>query len=272
MSSQTTQAYYENRDKLQTEIQITENESIDFPAHLHTDLELFLVRSGCIQVRVGDQSMDLKAGDFAVIFPNMIHSYMTKEPHSQFTMAICRTSLLGEYLSQLLHCRPENPFVSHKELHPDIEYAMHGMYLQEQEKPDSSVYRALVQLILARALPKVGLEPEREPKSIDLTSRLVRYLAQNFQQQLSLDILSKELGISKYHLSHVFSSRLHTSFSDYVNFLRLNHAKELLRTTDLSILEIGFACGFTSQRTFNRVFQEQFSMSPRQFRMRKDEF
>lgn len=272
MGGQGKQAYYENRDEMQLELQLTEGESISFPPHLHTELELFLVRSGCIQVGVGDQSRELTAGGFAVIFPNTIHSYASRQEHSRFTMAICRPSLLGEYLSQLLHCRPEQPFLSGKELHPDVEYAMRGLALQSQEGPDGQVYRALVQLILARVLPKAGLLPDREPKSIDLTSRLVRYLAQNFQQQLSLDILSRELGISKYHLSHVFSSRLHTSFNDYVNFLRLNRAEELLRTTDQSILEIGYACGFTSQRTFNRVFQEHFSMSPREFRMKKGQY
>ncbi|MBM6901172.1 helix-turn-helix transcriptional regulator, partial [Gemmiger formicilis] len=94
----------------------------------------------------------------------------------------------------------------------------------------------------------------------------VRYLSCNFQKPLSLDTVARELGVSKYHLSHIFSSRLHTSFSEYVNFLRLNLARELLLTTDQSILELGLTCGFSSQRTFNRVFQIHMGMSPRQYR------
>lgn len=50
---------------------------------------------------------------------------------------------------------------------------------------------------------------------MDLTSSVVRYIMRNFRQPLSLEHIAKELGVSKYHLSHVFSARLHTSFREY---------------------------------------------------------
>lgn len=266
MPTPSVRAYYEYRDDRPTELQIDEGESLTFPPHLHSDLELFLVQSGCIRVMVGDAFSELTANSLAVIFPNTIHSYTSLTPGSRFSMAVCRQSLWGNFLSQLTHSRPVCPFLSGDDLHPDIPYAMHGLFLQEQEGPDNTIYRALVQLILARVLSRMQLEPVQEPTSTDLTVRLVQYLARNFQQPLSLDSLAKALNVSKYHLSHVFSSRLHTSFSEYLHFLRLNAARELLRTTNQSILEIGLNCGFSSQRTFNRVFQQYFGISPRDFR------
>lgn len=262
-----TQAYYEERKA--TDLQVTEEEDINFPPHLHTDLELFLVRSGRFQVTVGDHIRELSAGAFAAIFPNTIHSYQCLMPGSQFTMAVCGASLLGSFLSRLIHFRPVCPFLQGKNLHPDIPYAMHGLFLQSRTEPEQEVYRALVRLILARCLSSMELEPVKEPLSMDLTGSLLRYLSQNFQRPLSLELVSRELGVSKYHLSHVFSSRLHTSFPEYVNFLRLNLARELLLTTDQSILEVGLSCGFSSQRTFNRAFLAHFAMSPRQYRLRQ---
>ena len=78
--------------------------------------------------------------------------------------------------------------------------------------------------------------------------------------------LAKELGVSKYHLSHVFSARLHTSFREYVNALRLDCARDLLAATELSMLEVSMESGFDSLRTFNRVFQERFRQTPSQYR------
>lgn len=262
-------AYYEERYDKSSELQVTEGDSMNFPPHLHNDLELFLVTSGQYMVTVGDHSQELTENTFAVIFPNTIHSYQCQLPKSRFSMAICSSALLGDSFSRLTRFRPRSPFLQGEALHPDIPYAMHGLYVQACTQPDREIYRALVRLILARCFSRMELEPVKEPRSMDLTGSLVHYLSQNFQKPLSLEMVARELGVSKYHLSHVFSSRLHTSFPEYVNFLRLNLARELLLTTDENILDVGLACGFSSQRTFNRVFLAHFGMSPRQYRDRR---
>lgn len=266
MHTRNSPAFYESREDRQSELQILESHSIDFPLHLHTDLELFLVRSGCMEVTVGDASAKLTAGGFAVIFPNTIHSYACRIPQSEYTMAVCQPSLLGGYLERLVRQRPRCPFLTGERLHPDIPYAMHGLYLQERTSPNREIYRAFVQLILARVFTEMELEPVKEAPSIDLTKRLVGYLSRHFQEPLSLEALARELAVSKYHLSHVFSERLHTSFHEYLHFLRLNYAKELLGSTGQTMLDVALNCGFSSQRTFNRVFQEHFGMTPRQYR------
>lgn len=92
-------------------------------------------------------------------------------------------------------------------------------------------------------------------------------MTKNFRQPISLESLSKELGVSKYHLSHVFSERLHTGFNEYLNFLRLSEAIGLLSTTQDSITDICMSCGFSSQSTFNRAFLNRFSITPRQYRL-----
>lgn len=259
-------AYYEERYNTGSELQISEGDSMVFPPHLHNDLELFLVRDGSYQITVGDTCREVGENTLAVIFPNTIHAYQCKVPGSGYIIAVCSPALLGDALSRLTRFRPACPFLQGQDLHRDILYAMQGLCEQSRTEPDREIYRALVRLILARCFSRMELLPLQEPHTVDLTGNLVRYLSCNFQKPLSLDTVARELGVSKYHLSHIFSSRLHTSFSEYVNFLRLNLARELLLTTDQSILELGLACGFSSQRTFNRVFQIHMGMSPRQYR------
>lgn len=101
---------------------------------------------------------------------------------------------------------------------------------------------------------------------MDLTTRLIEYLSLHFRQPLTLDDVAHDLGVSRYHLSRVFSQRLGSSFPDYLSFLRLNEAQELLSGTDRSVSDICLDCGFTSQRSFNRAFQKLFLTTPRQFR------
>ncbi|MFR8170396.1 MAG: helix-turn-helix transcriptional regulator [Marvinbryantia sp.] len=67
-------------------------------------------------------------------------------------------------------------------------------------------------------------------------------------------------------LSGVFSKTFHTNFNGYLNDVRLDYVCHLLRHTDQSITEAYENAGFSSQRTFNRVFQERFRMTPREYR------
>ena len=48
--------------------------------------------------------------------------------------------------------------------------------------------------------------------------------------------------------------------------LRVEHAKNLLRSTDLKINDVIFESGFSDQKTFNRVFKELVNMTPKEYR------
>ena len=228
-------AYYEERSG--RELQVEMGKRLNFPSHLHGELELFLVQSGCVCVGIDGEFRELKAGELAVVFPNTVHSYQCREADSRYMMAVCGTSLMGDYFPSLTQCRPRRPYLCGKALDPDVLYALHSLYRCRCTGADSSISRALLHLILAHVLP-----------------------------ELSLEHIAKELGVSKYHLSHVFSARLHTSFREYVNALRLDCARDLLAATELSMLEVSMESGFDSLRTFNRVFQERFRQTPSQYR------
>lgn len=217
-------AYYEERSG--RELQVEMGKRLNFPSHLHGELELFLVQSGCVCVGIDGEFRELKAGELAVVFPNTVHSYQCREADSRYMMAVCGTSLLGDYFPSLTQCRPRRPYLCGKALDPDVLYALHSLYRCRCTGADSSISRALLHLILAHVLPELSLEPAPEPKAMDLTSSVVRYIMRNFRQPLSLEHIAKELGVSKYHLSHVFSARLHTSFREYVNALRLDCARD----------------------------------------------
>ena len=82
--------------------------------------------------------------------------------------------------------------------------------------------------------------------------------------------MARDLGISKYKLSRVFSSTFHKNFNQYLNDQRLNFVISMMENTNKSITEICLDAGFQSQRTFNRAFQEAYNMTPREYRKRAD--
>ena len=102
--------------------------------------------------------------------------------------------------------------------------------------------------------------------SNDLIYQTVSYISANFKKKFSLEEMAKDLGVSKYVLSRLFSKTFHRNFNQYLNDARLNYACHRLENTSDSITKICLDSGFESQRTFNRVFKERYKISPSDYR------
>ena len=103
-------------------------------------------------------------------------------------------------------------------------------------------------------------------RAVILSIRQYLILRNIFKEQVSLESMAKDLGISKFTLSRVFSGTFHRNFNQYLNEQRLNYVCVHLECTDKSITDIWLDAGFDSQRTFNRVFRERYRMTPREYR------
>lgn len=96
------------------------------------------------------------------------------------------------------------------------------------------------------------------------------YIYDNYSDSgLSLNLVSEHTGISPAYLSKLFNEHLHKGFNSYVGWVRVEKAKEALRSTDLSVASVGFNTGFNSTQSFIRVFKRYTGMTPGQFRERK---
>ena len=136
----------------------------------------------------------------------------------------------------------------------------------ETEQSDITVAQAYLQIVLARCIGKLNLVEKSSVGSNDLIYQTVSYISANFKKKFSLEEMAKDLGVSKYVLSRLFSKTFHRNFNQYLNDARLNYACHRLENTSDSITNICLDSGFESQRTFNRVFKERYKISPSDYR------
>ncbi|NLW19824.1 MAG: AraC family transcriptional regulator [Clostridiales bacterium] len=257
------QAFVENRDN---QLFMTRGVGYAFPLHLHTHLELVLVDAGSIQITVGDQSRRLDKGSLALIFPNQIHSYDRPSPGNHNTILVLDLSFVGEYVDTLLRHHPEMPFLSGRQVHGNIRYAMEQMYLEYEQEGRREIFTPFAHLMVARILESVTLLENSSAGDRQLTWRIVDYVNRHYQEHISLEDMARALGMSKYRLSRQFAHLFGDNFSTYVNSIRLYRACNLLAGTDLSVTDISEESGFGSLRTFFRVFQAEHGMTPQEFR------
>ncbi|GAA3532745.1 AraC family transcriptional regulator [Zobellella aerophila] len=98
--------------------------------------------------------------------------------------------------------------------------------------------------------------------------RLLAYLQQHYQQPLRLERVADFCAISPATLKRLLASHCETSFSQYLNHLRLGHACHLLTTSTLAISVIREQAGFSNASHFNRLFLTHTGLRPQAFRSR----
>ena len=130
----------------------------------------------------------------------------------------------------------------------------------------NTLLHSWIQILLSYTLQELTLIQRPNIHDYDLVYQTIAYVAEHFHEPLSLTSMAKDLGISQFTLSRVFSRTFHKNFNQYMNEIRLDYVTLLLKDSDTSVTEIMYDAGFQSQATFNRVFQEKYHMTPKQYR------
>lgn len=95
---------------------------------------------------------------------------------------------------------------------------------------------------------------------------IVSYIYRNSAEDLQTKSVSEHFGISPKELNRILLFQVEMNFSDYLNFIRVNRASELLLETDKSILTIALEVGYNTEKSLVRNFNRFRSMTPGNFR------
>lgn len=87
-----------------------------------------------------------------------------------------------------------------------------------------------------------------------------------FDNQYSVETLSKDMRISRMHLYRIIKKNVNISVTSYIRVLRLRKAKEMLKNTRWNITTIAYEAGFRDANYFSRVFKKEFGLTAREFR------
>ncbi len=260
--------FYENRVG---DLLIFREDGLDFLPHLHAQLELLYVEEGEIEITVNGCTHLMKKGGLCVLFPNSVHSYHTPpQERMNCIIVILNLALAGDFINTLLKFHPKDPFINRENLHKDVPYAIDTLceeYTHVGNQPVCTpICKAYIQIIISRLLQQVELVTNTDVNYFDIIFDIINYINENYMQPISLNDMSRALGVGKYHLSRVFSDKINVSFSDYINGIRVSWARNMLLNTNKNITQIAYDCGFQSIRTFNRAFSKVYFISPRDFR------
>ncbi|HOF86494.1 MAG TPA: helix-turn-helix domain-containing protein [Armatimonadota bacterium] len=106
---------------------------------------------------------------------------------------------------------------------------------------------------------------ERYPVSV-LLGRAIAYMQEHLHEDISRDDAAAVACLSPSHFSRVIKGHFGQSFTELLNKMRVEKARELLIRTEKSLIQICLECGFSEQSYFTKVFQRYIGRPPGEFR------
>ena len=100
----------------------------------------------------------------------------------------------------------------------------------------------------------------------ELSLNILDIAENSVKAKATLTDIARHFGRSKSHVSHLFKSKTGKTVRAYCNELKLFTAQNLLRTTSLSVTEVGLEAGFEDTSYFVRLYREKYGVTPYQYR------
>ena len=116
-----------------------------------------------------------------------------------------------------------------------------------------------------KIVSEMGSFEQNSSKPLNLL-RAFLYMEQNLETKIDLEACAKKASMSKYHFCRVFKRFFGMPPIQFIKFLRVNRAKELLNRNDLNIGEIAFTIGFNDQDSLTRAFKKYTGVTPGAYR------
>lgn len=254
------QQFYELARDQRMEAQVwhaVDNQSI---AHFHSAVELILVEEGSLVAMQEGRSRVACAGEIIVNSSYTIHGYTTPA-HAQTIVATIPLATVPSLQTSLSQKRFAADIVRAEdaaECARLLQLAANPVHEQNQ-----NYINGLNLAVLALLVEKVGLKDKVPSAESDLVRELLMYLQNHFSEELTVAGTAAQFGYSAGRFSHIFNARVGCSFTRYVNGLRCRMAEKVLRESNMPLTDVASACGFSSMRTFHRVYREYAGHTPR---------
>lgn len=243
-------------------LQLYNNNVIDYPPHIHNDIEIIVMYEGNATADINGITYILNQGEVLIVFPNSVHSYKQNTP-VKVGKFIFSPDLIPQLNDKLIYTTTD-PIISQKVCEINGILDLSKEILSNYNNYSINTKNAYIYLLTSKILDNITINIKDKPNNA--TTRILEYVNKNFCLQLNLSDVANALFFSKSYISHIFSQKLKINFCDYINCLRIDKSLNLLLSTDKNVTEISYEVGFGSIRSFNRIFISKIGMSPKKFR------
>lgn len=247
------------------------------PEHAHSYHEIFYVLSGECRVLVNEHIHQMHHGDLVVITPGDLHiaKYETGNCEAVlifFKLEFLRFNDMQTFIQQDAKNITHSTFGTVPKLYQsEFENILMRMVTECSNIDNYSpsfinCYMHELILNLFRHSVVITNEEDRIASGDADILKATRHIYQNYKKPLSLEEVSAVVALSPTYFSKKFKSVTGMGFKEYLNYVRLTHARTALLTTNNTITDIALESGFNDSNYFKDLFKKVYGSSPREYR------
>ncbi len=256
--------------------------SFQIPVHWHDEFEIIYVKSGSLLVSISGENYIGKSGDVFVVSPGNLHFMGSQTGTVDYFTFLFPLKYISFRSNDILDDKLLEPLNNgHLMISPRVKNTAKELCeqlieidLAKNDERESIITAqiktktVLLQFILE--MWKKGFVTENDTSGRNTVEKeMVSYIQQNFTGTISLKEFGEQFHLSEKYISRYFKEHFHITISQYVTYLRLKHAKQLLQDTDIPVTEIAMQSGYQNISYFIRSFKKTYEVSPLQYRKNK---
>lgn len=248
-------------------------------SHWHDDIELILVLSGQMHYNVNGEIVPLGAGEGIFVNARQLHFGFSREKtECEFLCVLLHPILLcssrtmeRKFVAPILFNDqiPFYPLRGAAAWETDVLSAIAEIYaVRDDTLSELKIQRAFCSLWIALCENAVSLQKEQSHKHHHLSALkdMLSFVNENYPEKISLADIAAAGNVGKTGCCSVFKRYLNKTPNAYLTEFRLRKAVELLKHSDMTILEISDAVGFSGASYFTETFRKLYGCTPSEYR------
>lgn len=246
-----------------------------FDTHMHHSVEMVICRQGTLTITAQNISLDVHAGEYLVVFPNVLHRADVRDtaPCRIMQIHFNRGGLLTEDNvedmdtpdSFLLELALEKRKFLKGKSSVQMEACLSGIreelnHRQAGEERMLDCYMQQLFILLSRDLKMDGNTPLRHNPHLIHASL---YIGNHCAEKITVANVAQEAGVSARYLTRLFQEQLGLGVAAYIAEMRISRSIDFMfRNPGYPLSQLALDMGFSSQQHFSRVFKEKMGVSP----------
>ena len=266
----------------------------DLKIHTHDFIEIVYVYDGKGYHIYNNVTYPVSKGELYIINSRTPHCFYPTDKSNSEHLVVYNLCFLPEFISSINIHLPIlvelTDIMLYKSLYPDeiiyspdlklsgsirteIEQLYEKMYLEFTSKGIN--YVELLRLSLCELLLKIHRfyrQNHASPESAVIKYRhqlipdCIQYLRENYSKKVTIEELSNNFFLSKSYLSSLFKKATGSGVVEYLQHIRIEQAKKLLKTSKMRIADIAEKVGYRDIKFFNKIFVKETTVTPSEYR------
>jgi len=230
------------------------------PAHQHNKAQLLLVYGGIAYLQTDEKDFYIPANHYIWIPKNYLHNLMfnTKDLY-----------IINIYFPE----KKTDDFYDELGIYPVSDLLSEMLSVSEKWQGDYTkgswefeFLKTLKNVLSKENLKKFSIQlPTTDDQRLNA---IIDGFRNRLNENLSLDIIAQQSGMSVRSLTRLFQTKLHITFVQYLKMLRIIRAMELIKDTGLNMTEIAYEIGYSNISAFSNNFQQLTNMRPTEFKLK----